>query len=555
MDLNAERHFAAAPMSNIEHSTFDRPYDWTCTINAGVLNCFYWDLAVPGDIYNIKTSQLTRMTTPIFPVCDRCFLDVAYFFVPWYLIFDKTKEFFGENTATTGDWIPSVTYTIPNISTANLGTRTPGDLAHQMGIPLNIVSGGLMVNSLPFRAVRLVWNEFYRDQQTMRRKLLNIGSSNDTDSTLNSLYPVCRIHDMFGSLCPKPQYSNDTVSIGLEGVIPVETRSSVWGTGIDQVNPVLINKIGTNFADTSLVNLGKDNAGKLSNVTGLSGTLAAGSNKYYFGNLQANASLSQSTLGMDVNSLRESVAMQRIFEKQARFGSRYSEFLRGIFHVIDDDLRLQRPEFLGGERWTLNMADNVQTSASVVGQTPISTVSGWSKTIGSGAQFSYAVRSHGYVMGFCYVRRNRSYSQGISAMWRLTGMFSVYNPSLAHIGEQPVRVSEIYAAAASPNNILGYQEAWYYMRYSPSRNCGLMDPGSSVNGSGDPTGLGAYWTYGDWYRSAPVLDDTFMAEGNAEIQRTLAVKTEDQFIVNIHVDNKHVRPMPMYSVPGLVDHF
>lgn len=552
MDLNAERHFSAAPMSNIEHSTFDRPYDWTCSINAGVLNCFYWDLAVPGDIYNIKTSQLTRMTTPIFPVCDRCFLDVAYFFVPWYLIFDKTKEFFGENTATTGDWIPSVTYTIPNISTLNLGTRVPGDLAHQMGIPLNITAGGIMVNSLPFRAVRLVWNEFYRDQQTMRRKLLNIGSSNDTDSTLNSLYPVCRIHDMFGSLCPKPQYSNDTVNIGIEGLAPVITQTSNWASSS-------LNTTGLRFTTTASAGLSAAPAGNLG--IGASGAAVdtTGTNTNTNGvipwNLAIDAAKTGSSLSIDVNTLRESVAMQRIFEKQARFGQRYSEFLRGIFHVIDDDLRLQRPEFLGGERWILNMADNVQTSASVSGQTPISTVSGWSKTVGSGAQFSFACRSHGYVMGFCYIRRNRSYSQGISAMWRLTGMFSVYNPSLAHIGEQPVRVSEIYAAAVQPNNILGYQEAWYYMRYSPSRNCGLMDPGSSTDGSGNPTGLGAYWTYGDWYSSAPVLDDTFMSEGNAEIQRTLAVQNEDQFIVNIHVDNKHVRPMPMYSVPGLVDHF
>lgn len=554
MNLNAERHFSQVPDTFVEHSTFDRSRTWTSTINAGVLNCFYWDEAIPGDIYNISTSHLTRMTTVLFPVNDSCFLDVYYFFVPWRLTFNKTKEFFGENTSTA--WTPSTTYNLPTINTMLFVTRTPGDLAHQMGVPLRLSAGGFNICALPFRSIRLIWNEYFRDQNTESPELLNTGTT-ETDATLNKLYPVCRVHDLFGSLLPKPQKNNDTVQIGIDGIIPVETRSSVWGTGIDQVNPVLINKVGTNFADTSLANLGKDTTGKLTNVTGLSGTLAAGSNKYYFGNLQANASLSQSSLAMDVNTLRESVQMQKVFEAMARFGSRYTEILKGLYGVISDDARLQRPELLGAERWYINMQDNVQTSAGSSTSTPLSTVSGWSKTVGQGAKFSYSVREHGYVIGVCCIRHNRSYSQGLHKAWFRTGMFSVYNPKLAHIGEQPVLKRELYAAGASPTGILGYQEAWYEYRYSGGDiNAGLMDPGATVDsGTGDPTALGAYWTYGDWYKSEPTLSASFMHEGDEAVQRTLAVQNEDQFICQIHVDNQHVRPMPMYSIPGLVDHF
>lgn len=552
MNLNTERHFSQVPDTIVEHSTFDRSRTWTSTINAGVLNCFYWDEAIPGDIYNISTRHLTRMTTVLFPVNDTCFLDVYYFFVPWRLTFDKTKEFFGENTSTA--WTPTVTYTIPTISTIGLGTRKAGDLAHQMGVPLATGAGGQNINALPFRSVRLIWNEYFRDQNVEAPYLLNTGTT-ESDSTLNTLYPVCRVHDLFGSLLPKPQKNNDTVNIGIEGIAPVITQTSNWASSS-------LNTTGLKFTTTASAGLSAAPAGNLG--IGASGAAVdtTGTNTNTNGvipwNLSVDASKTGSSLSIDVNTLRESVQMQRVFETMARFGSRYTEILKGIYGVISDDARLQRPELLGAERWYLNMADNVQSSAGTTGTTPLSTVSGFSKTVGDGAKFSYSVREHGYVIGVCCVRHNRSYSQGLHKQWFRTGMFSVYNPKLAHIGEQPVLIKEIYAASPTPNAIFGYQEAWYEYRYSGGDiNAGLMDPGVTNSGAPDydPTSLGAYWTYGDWYKASPTLSPTFMHEGDEAVKRTLAVQNEDQFICQIHIDNQHVRPMPMYSIPGLVDHF
>lgn len=546
MDLNAERHFSQVPDTFVDHSKFSRPYDWTCTVNAGVLNCFYWDEAIPGDVYNIKTSQLCRMTTPIFPVMDTCFLDVYYFFVPFRLVYSRTKEMFGENTSTY--WTPSTTYNCPTIATIYFGTRSPGDLFHQMGVPLTVSASVGSINVMPFRSVRLIWNEFFRDQNTEAPYLLNTGSV-DTDSTLNTLYPVNRVHDMFGSCLPLPQKSGSTVSVGIEGTAPVVTQAAAFASA--NLNAYALKFNTTSMATASAGNLGIGASGNAVDTTGTN----TNTNGVLPSNLYADASKIAANMSIDVNALRESVQMQKILEKLARFGSRYTEVLKGVYGVISDDARLQRPEFLGGERWYLNMADNVQTSASVSGQTPIGTISGYSKTAGMGAQFSYSVREHGYVIGVTCIRHNRSYSQGLNRQFFRTGMFSFYSPALAHIGEQPVYQKEIYAASVTPNDPFGYQEAWYEYRYKPSINAGLMDPGASVDSSGDPSSLGAFWTYGDWYKTTPTLSASWMHEGNQAVERTLAVKNEDQFILQIHVDNEHVRPMPVYSVPGFVDHF
>lgn len=561
MELNAERHFSAIPATYVDHSRFNIPYDWTCTINAGLLNCFYVDEWIPGDIHNISTSHLTRMTTPVAAPFDTCFLDVYYFFVPWRLVWSHSKEFFGENNSTY--WTQPTEYTIPSVNISSW-TRTPGDLLHQMGITLRPVNSGnnCLINTLQLRSYQKVFNDYFRDENTQSPIAINMADNGDT-SALNTLLPVNRIHDMFGSCLPGPQKSSNGVALALEGFVPVSTMSNDWSEtvlkfeGLTNFGMKLKNSSGTVAAG----NLGSNGSGYAVNTTGSN----TSTNTVHPSNLAADVSSGS----IDINQFRLALQTQKVLEALARGGSRYVEILQSIYGVKSDDARLQRPEFLGGERWYINMADNVQTSET--GTTPLGTVGGYSKTFGrsQNGPVSYSVREHGFGLGVACIRHNRSYSQMIPKQFRRTNFFSIYNPKFAHLGEQPVYVSEICADYIVPNavgpqdpsqNIFGFQEYAYEYRWKNSILAGQMAPGATVvpagqTGAGDPTALGTVWTYGDYYKSAPSLSDSWMREGDEAVKRTLQVPTEDQFFCSIHVNDDAIRPMPMYSVPGFVDHF
>lgn len=562
MNLNSERHFASIPGTFVDHSVIPVTYDWSCTINSGLLNCFYVDESIPGDIYDLETSHLTRQLTPITSPLDVAFLDVFYFFVPWRLLWVHYKEFFGENTATA--WSQTTPAPIPSVNTLGW-TRSPGDLLNQMGITVKPYQSNdnCTINALPMRAYNLVWREFFRDQNTMSYSYapVNTADSGDTAATCNVLLPVCRVHDLFGSALPGPQKAaggiSQGVALALEGMLPVGSVASSWSESVlaainDQASPSAM-VVRNSSGNTQAGNLGSNSSGQVVNTTGSN----TGSNGVHPSNLAADASYGQ----IDINAFRLAFQTQKVLEALARGGSRYTEILQSIYGTRSDDARLQRPEFLGGQRWHLNMIDNLQTSQTAT--TPLGTVGGYSKTFGIGGRVRYPVKEHGYVIGVCCIRHNRSYAQMIPKMFRRTNFFSIYNPKFAHLGEQPVMVSEICAdwavtSASSPDPskvIFGYQEYAYDYRWKPSVLAGQMSPGATVDSSGNPTALGSVWTYGDWYKAAPSLSASWMSEGQNEIGRTLTVQGEDQYLCQISVKNNHVRPMPVYSVPGFVDHF
>lgn len=564
-NLNAEAHFAQSPLGvDIKRSKFDRSCSWKGSYNAGKLNCMFVDEILPGDTVDMKVSRLDRMTTPLFPVMDDAFIDQYFFFVPNRLVWSHWKEFNGENNSSA--WIQPTTYLIPTIDASD-SSRAYGDLAEQMGVPLPFSGGGVdyfNVNSLPFRAYRLIWNDWFRDQNTQAPKLVNTGDI-ESDTTLFNLLPVNRIHDRFGSALPGPQ-KGEAVNIALSGflsVYPSDERSLAsdfsvsrpsdfsWGTSelhwsynSTPVPKVLssssVRNIAAVSASSSLpaktsVYVSTDQPSTPLSI--IPDNLVAGQNGF-------------DTMGIDVNTLRLAVQTQRILEKLAIGGSRYTEFVRSMFGVISPDARQQRPELLAHRRVHVRMNEVTQNSPTLDNTTPLGTVGAYSKTVDNNLAFTHSFTEHGYLFGLFCVRHNRSYSQGIPKMFSRKTFGDFYLPALAHIGEQPIYTYEIFADpdTVDSSDIFGYQEAWSEYRYKPSINTGLLNPQNA-------DGIGDVWTYGDYYTQVPILSDEWMQEGDEAIQRTLAVQDEDQFIGDVYFSYEHTRCMPVYSVPGLVDHF
>lgn len=563
-NLNAEAHFAQSPLGvDIKRSKFDRSCSWKGSYNAGKLNCMFVDEILPGDTVDMKVSRLDRMTTPLFPVMDDAFIDQYFFFVPNRLVWNHWKEFNGENNSSA--WIQPTTYVIPTIDASD-SSRAYGDLAEQMGVPLPFSGGGVdyfNVNSLPFRAYRLIWNDWFRDQNTQAPKLVNTGDT-ETDTTLFSLLPVNRIHDRFGSALPGPQ-KGEAVNIALSGflhVYPSDThnlRSSTFMTKDSGPDDFTLNDAKMRWdainagpsmslltAYKPIVNIAY--GGDYYNGYGISDTVGNIA-PVIPDNLVAGQG-AQDTLGIDVNTLRLAVQTQRILEKLSIGGSRYTEFVRSMFGVISPDARQQRPELLAHRRVHVRMNEVTQNSPTLDNTTPLGTVGAYSKTVDNNLAFTHSFTEHGYLFGLFCVRHNRSYSQGIPKMFSRKTFGDFYLPALAHIGEQPIYTYEIFADpdTVDSSEIFGYQEAWSEYRYKPSINTGLLNPQNS-------DGIGDVWTYGDYYTETPILSDEWMQEGDEAIQRTLAVQDEDQFIGDVYFSYQHTRCMPVYSVPGLVDHF
>lgn len=555
-NLNAEAHFAESPLGvDIGRSTFDRSHNWKGTFNAGKLNCVLVDEILPGDDVAMRVSELVRMTTPLVPTMDDCYLDLTAFFVPYRLVWSHWKEFNGENNSSA--WIQPTTYTVPTINA--FGThRSVGDLGHQMGIPPvtspSMTTTYQYVHALELRSYREIWNTWWRDQNTQAPKLVNTGDM-ESDTTLFQLLPVDRVHDMFGSCLPGPQ-KGAAVQIALSGFANVYPTSDStknlsvadprWSSKVSTGGIYWVQSTGSSLG--SNYNLGtaavqnNGNSGSVSS-TGFTGPRPVPSN-LIVGDGVGNS------FGIDVNELRLAVQTQRILEKLSLGGSRYVEFCRAMFGVISPDARQQRPELLGHKRVHIRSNEVVQSAPTETGLTPFGTVGAYSKTVNNDFAFKKSFTEHGTLFVLACIRHNRSYSQGIPKMFSRKTFGDFYLPALAHIGEQPVYKWQIYADGntVSDTDIFGYQEAFCELRFKPSINTGLMDP--AVTGT-----IGNIWTYGDVYSAAPTLSDSWMQEGDTEIYRTLAVQNQDQFIGDFYFDYKHTRCMPVYSVPGLVDHF
>ena len=578
MNRNNEAHFNQIPQTHISRSRFKRDQNVKFTFDAGKLIPFYVDEVLPGDTFSVDTAGLVRMTTPIFPVMDNAYLDVYYFFVPNRIVWDHWKEFMGENT--TGAWEQKTEYSVPQQYLAGytmksgtekeaspIGTVPEEEsVLDYMGIPTkcNRVAAitpeeakkDISINALPIRGYVKIWNEWFRDQNltdpvkevkddkpAVYVKLDESHEWTDTQKNLNAAtggkpLPVAKYHDYFTSALPAPQ-KGPNVAIGITGDARIQWAFTVdelqdygimTSNGATHLVPTNGNTLGApTRPDTNgypRVLLGKDSGG-LSTWVPMQARLD---------NVEAAT----------VNQLREAFAVQHYYEALARGGSRYREIIRSVFGTLISDKTVQIPEYLGGGRYPINMSQVVQTS-STTADSPQGNTAAISVTPFNENSFTKSFEEHGFIIGVCCVRHDHTYQQGIERMWSRQDALDYYYPQFANLGEQAVKVKEIYTGKEltkeNTEEVFGYQEAWSEYRMKPNRVAGKFR--SNATGTLDT------WHYADNYDKRPYLSDEWIKEGKQEIQRTLAVQDEPQFIADFLIQNNTTRPMPLYSVPGL----
>lgn len=568
MNRNKDAGFNQVPRLDITRSRFKRRQDVKLTMNAGQLIPFYVDEVLPGDTFSIDQAAIIRMTTPIFPVMDNCHMDIYYFNVPMRILWKNFKRFMGEND--TGPWAQTQEYTIPQVKvtgTAEKPAPYEGSIMDYMGIPTKVSKGentAFTVNALPMRAYAMIWQEWFRDQNVD-----NPAINSDADATVNytddetkgmdaatpdleyilqNAYtggrplPVNKYHDYFTSALPSPQKAGEPVTIPMTNNANVLLYSDVnltkpiWynGTSMAPGWSQMRGGVKEEFEKSPILS---------SNATDLTSAEDETGNRITTGFLGADLSNVSATT---INQLRQAFQVQKYYEELARGGSRYREMIYSLFHTKISDKTVQIPEYLGGTRITINMSQVIQTSGTTA-ESPQGNTAAVSVTPYNGSMFTKSFEEHGYVIGVCCIRHDHTYQQGLERMWSRKTNLDFYYPVFANLGEQAILKKELYLTGTSTDEqAFGYQEAWAEYRMKPNRISGKFR--SNATGTLDS------WHYGDNYTETPSLSQAWMKEGDSEIQRTLAVDNEPQFIMDTVIDNTSVRPMPMYSIPGLVDH-
>lgn len=561
MNRNVESHFALNPTRiDMSRSTFDRSSSVKTSFNVGDIVPFFLEEVLPGDTFNVRTSKVVRMQTLLTPMMDNVYLDSYYFFVPNRLVWNHWKEFNGENTESA--WIPTTEYSVPQITAPSAGWSV-GTLADYFGLPTGV--GGLSVSALPFRAYALVMNEWFRDQNLQDPLVVpvddatvaGVNSGNFvTDVAKGGLpYIAAKYHDYFTSCLPSPQKGPDvTLSVASQGNLPVVPLTDKVPASSVSTNMMLQVASGSSWNDTGTnayplyVQRGQGPSGYGVRAYGDGVSVSTDAEKMAPANLWAINS--GNAIVATINQLRMAFQIQKLYERDARGGTRYIEVLKSHFGVTSPDARLQRPEYLGGNRVPINVNQVIQQSGTGAGaDTPQGTVVGMSQTTDSNHDFMKSFTEHGYIIGVMVARYDHTYQQGIERHWSRKTRFDYYWPVFANIGEQAVLNKEIFAqGTAKDNEVFGYQEAWSDYRYKPNRVTGEMR--SAYEQSLD------VWHLADDYASLPSLSDSWIREDKNTVDRVLAVKSSvsDQLFADIYVSNRATRPMPMYSVPGLIDH-
>lgn len=631
-----ETNFAYNPTGiNIGRSKFFLTQQKKHTINAGALIPFYVEEVLPGDTFQVDTGIFARMATPIHPVMDTCYIDYYYFFVPNRLTWSHWEEFNGANSKA---WYQTVDYQVPQLRTARYDSGgepyafmfLPGSVADNFGLPT--LKGFGPVSALPFRAYGLIWNEWFRDQNLQNEVLVPTDDNDRNAIEMNEMtmghadiyefldpginlsaymygaknflsggapLPVAKLPDYFTTALPSPQK-------GPNVPLPVEGTASVWGRETDRGPAQLffqgMDSVGlsssvegsdhsertiglgymnenTTYRDAYLTGSFTENVStSTSNVVLPAGLVTQKKWEELYGDsvrspLVADISASIGT----INDLRLAFAIQRMYERDARGGTRYREIILSHFGVQTGDSRVQIPEFLSGKRVRVGMQQVIQTSATN-DVSPQGNTAAFSLTANRSSDFTKSFVEHGYVIGLMCIRQKQSYQQGVNAHWLKRDRFDFYWPALANIGNLPILTQEIFAGsvditpenwdeeemgsaqpdwsvyydryAASDGSLpFGYKEAWSEYRWQPDIVTGAFR--SNLNNWG---GSLDSWHYSNHFAKRPTLSNSFIVETPVNIQRTLAVQDEPQFLVDIDIQNVATRPIPIHCSPGLIDH-
>lgn len=530
--------FSDAPAMYMRRTKFDRSHVYKTTFDAGKLIPVFVDEVLPGDTTRMSVNYFARLATPIKPIMDNIYLDWFFFFVPNRLVWDHWQNFCFEKD----DPEDSTDYVIPTTSAGNTSdtSMSVGSLWDYFGLPIGLSNGsGINVSALPFRAVYLIWNEWFRDENLQKSVKIQKGDTNEVlDSDRASDQPswvsdltvsgyVCpprgKRHDYFTSALPWTQ-KGPGVDISLTGNAPImattNTQPAPHVPGIyiarDGASDTRFSAMtwNTNYADVDSGSVYAD----LSDVSAIT-----------------------------INGLRTAFQMQKFYERLARGGSRYTEVLRSFFGVVSPDARLQRPEFLGSFTKMIIVNPIAQTSATD-DTSPQGNLSAYGVTASNFHGFTKSFVEHGYIIGFVCARADLTYQQGINKMWLRSTVYDFYWPTFAHLGEQAIELREIYAQGTEADTtVFGYQERYAEYRYKPSQITGKFR--SVVTG-----GNLDVWHLSQFFENAPTLNEEFIME-NPPIKRIIAVPSEPEFLLDIGFRYTTVRPMPMFGTPGLVDHF
>lgn len=563
MNRNNERHFNQIPEMKASRTRFNRDQTILTTFDAGKLIPFYVDEVLPGDTFTVDTSAIIRMTTPKYPVMDDAFIDFYYFYCPNRILWDNFKYFMGEEEAT--PWMPKADYETPQIlinGTDSKPQPNEKSVLDYMGVPTKIKKP-FRINALPVRAYVKIWNEFFRDENVDNAATLKtdnstvtyeFGNENWVQEAENNAYkggnllPVNKFHDYFTSCLPHPQ-RGPAVTMPLSGNATVYYGNSITGkpyTINNLVDDLSWKKGTTGIAATASTksDIWRASAGLNNTNADSKAQAVVTASSQDTGGINLVADLSTVTAAT-INDLRKAVAVQQYYEALARGGSRYREQVQALWDVIISDKTVQVPEYLGGGRYHVNINQIVQTSGQQTNNdTPIGEIGAMSVTPINESSFTKSFEEHGFVIGVCCVRHNRSYQQGLERFWSRKDRLDYYVPQFANLGEQPVKKKEIVLTGeVTDDETFGYQEAWADYRMKPNRVSGKMR--SNAVGTLD------FWHYADNYKTVPTLSQDWMEEGKIEIARTLIVQDEPQFFGAIRVANKTTRRMPLYSVPGL----